>query len=188
MNYLVEIINKNTKNKNAMQKNNHLILGFDSLSDFFNTLLGLKNYMINTTVTCIAVLTTFITSYIWDSSSAVYFMLFLVGIDAITGIAKAIKKKIFSSSRLPRILVIMLSYCIMLAISWNAARYSFMFKPLPPIVYGGLISTLIISIFENFAILGIIEKELFFSIKNKVTEVFKNFITTKNNIKTKTKK
>lgn len=165
---------KDKKNKDMMQKHNNLFFGFESISDFISSLLGIKNYFINSAFAFVATLTTFITSYVWDSASAVYFMFFLIAVDAITGIAKAIKNKTFSSARLPRILVITVSYCVLLAIAWNAAQYSIWFKFLPSVVFGGLIGTLIISILENFAILGIIERGLFYSLRDKITGLIKN--------------
>ena len=70
-------------------------MGFDSFKDLMDSILGLKNPIINFFMAIIAGSSSFITSYIWDDASAVYFLLFLVGIDAFTGVWKAYKYKTF---------------------------------------------------------------------------------------------
>lgn len=165
--------NKFKENTLKMQKDNHLMLGFANFGDFLQSLLGLKNTLLNFIFGFLAVLPTFISSYIYDDYKAVYFMYTLVIIDASTGILRAFKNKTFSSSRLPRIFVITLCYTVMLAMSWNAAKFSSMFLYLPGFIYGGLIATLLISVFENFMLLGLINKQIYFSIKNKLLGFFK---------------
>lgn len=154
-----------------LEKHNNLIFGFSSVHDYFTSIFGFKNIIVNFVFVFCASLTTFISDYVWDSASAVYFMLFLIGIDAITGVIKAFKQKTFSSARLPRIAVIMVSYCVLLSIAWNAAVYSMWFKFLPSVVYGMLIGTLILSVFENFAIIGIIDRKLFNTVKDNLTSI-----------------
>lgn len=153
-----------------MIQENKLILGFSSLREFFECLVGIKSLVFNGTVALVTMFTSFITHYIWNDVQAVYFMLFLIGIDALTGIWKAYVYKTFSSSRLPRIFVISTIYVLMLAISWNAAIYSSLFVWLPGMVYGGLIGTLIVSIYENLAQLGYLPKGLLYDIKDKIKE------------------
>jgi phage-related holin len=149
---------------------NKLILGFSGLKDLASCLFGVKNLFFNFITITIATLTTFITEYIWDDAKAVYFMLFLIAIDAATGIWKAYTFKRFSSSRLPRIFVISIIYVLMLAISWNSAKYSELFLWLPSMVYGGLMGTLIVSIYENFAELGYLPKGLLYDIKDRIKD------------------
>lgn len=153
-----------------MIQENKLILGFSSLREFFECLVGIKSFVFNGTVALVTMFTSFITHYIWNDAQAVYFMLFLIGVDALTGIWKAYVYKTFSSSRLPRIFVISTIYVLMLAISWNAAIYSSLFVWLPGMVYGGLIGTLIVSIYENLAQLGYLPKGLLYDIKDKIKE------------------
>ena len=147
---------------------NKLILGYDSFKELIESALGLKHYFFNGFLAMGAALTTFITSYVWNDANAVYFMLSLIGLDALTGIWKAIVNKTFSSSRLPRIAVISIIYVIMLSTSWNASVYSSLFIWLPGLVYGGLIGTLLVSIYENFAELGYLPKGLLYVIKNRL--------------------
>jgi phage-related holin len=153
-------------------KENKLILGFENTKELFSSILGLKNSFINFLLAMITASTSFITQYIWDDASAVYFMLFLIIVDASTGIWKSIKYRTFSSSKLPRVLVISIIYVLMLAISWNAAKHSTLFIWLPGMVYGGLIGTPLVSIYENFAELGYVPKGLLYDIKEKIKHYF----------------
>jgi phage-related holin len=153
-------------------KENKLILGFENAKELFSSILGLKNSFVNFILAMITASSSFITQYIWDDASAVYFMLFLIIIDASTGIWKSIKNRTFSSSKLPRVLVISIIYVLMLAISWNAAKHSTLFIWLPGMVYGGLIGTPLVSIYENFAELGYVPKGLLYDIKEKIKHYF----------------
>ena len=147
---------------------NKLILGFDSFGELLGSLFGLKNPLLNMALAFGATLTSFITQYIWDDASAVYFMVIIIVIDAFAGIWKSIKYKTFRSSKLPRIFVITTIYVVMLSISWNAAKFSPLFIWLPGAVYGGLIGTQIVSIYENFAELGYLPKGLLYDLKQKI--------------------
>jgi phage-related holin len=142
-------------------ESNKTFLGFDSLFDFFNTSFGLPTIKTNIIASFIAVCTTFITGYIYNDAGAVYFMLFAIVCDYITGIARAIKSKTFSSRRMPRILITMMFYVMLLALSWNAAKYHMLFYFLPGLVYGGLIATILVSVLENVYYLGYLPKSLF---------------------------
>ena len=153
-------------------KENKLILGFENTKELFSSILGLKNSFINFLLAMITASSSFITQYIWDDATAVYFMLFLIVVDASTGIWKSIKYRTFSSSKLPRVLVISIIYVLMLAISWNAAKHSTLFIWLPGLVYGGLIGTPLVSIYENFAELGYVPKGLLYDIKEKIKHYF----------------
>lgn len=166
------IDNKNTKKNLHMQnipKNNHLMLGFESFTDFWNSMIGAGHTVVNAIGIIVALFTTFLTKYVWDSAGAVYFMLFLVLFDAFTGIMKSFKQKTFSSSRLPRILVIMVVYTTLLGISWNISKYSPFYYFLPAVLYGGFIMTLLVSVFENLYILNMIPKSMYDVIKEKIT-------------------
>jgi hypothetical protein len=143
-------------------------IGFQSLTDYFTSLLGIKTIKLNMVFAILFSVTGFIQNYIFNNAQAVYFMLFLLGVDFVTGIYKAVKSGNFSSSRLPRVFVITLSYSLMLAISWNAAKYSEIFSFLPGVVYGGLIATLLVSIFENLYLLGLLPKSFFDSVMSKL--------------------
>lgn len=159
---------KYTKNSVYMQKNNHLMLGFISWHELFDKIVGVKQSVFNFFIAMVAVITTFINNYVWDDAKAIYFMLFLICFDAATGIYKSIKNKTFSSSRLPRILVIMVIYTSLLAVSWNISKYSPFYYWLPGALYGGFIATLVVSIFENLHALNLIPERLYQTIKSKL--------------------
>lgn len=156
-----------------LNKNHNSYLGFDSLSEFFTTVFGLKNSVINLYFAGVAGLTSLITNYIWDDSSAVYFMAFLVASDFISGVYKAKKKKVFSSTRFPRAFVSLLIYCLLLAVSWHAAKHSGLFAWLPGAMYGGIISTLILSLIENLQALGFVKFDLLQTIREKLKQTGK---------------
>jgi len=151
-----------------MIQENNKILGFDNFKDFFECLMGLKNIIVNATLATITSVTSFITNYIWDDAGAVYFLVFVIALDAFTGIWKSIHYKKFRSSKIPRIFVITLIYVLMLSISWNAATYSPLFIWLPATVYGGLLGTQLVSIYENLSELGYIPQGVFYDIIEKI--------------------
>ncbi len=163
----VDIV-KDNKNDSYIQKNNHLMLGFISWHELFDKIIGIKQSVFNFFLAMAAITTTFINNYVWDDAKAIYFMLFLIAVDAATGISKAVKNKSFSSSRLPRILVIMVIYTTLLAISWNISKFSPFYNWLPGALYGGFIATLIVSIFENLHELRIIPDRIYSLVRTKL--------------------
>jgi uncharacterized membrane protein YfcA len=151
-----------------MIQENDKILGFSNFSEFIECLLGLKNAFVNSLFAIATTLTTFITNYVWDDAKAVYFLVFAITLDAITGIWKAIHYKKFRSAKLPRIFVIATIYVLMLSISWNSANFSPLFVWLPGAVYGGLLGTQLVSIYENLSELGYLPKGLFYDIIERI--------------------
>ncbi len=151
-----------------MIQENNKILGFDNFDDFFQTLLGLKNAFFNFLLVLATTTTTFITDYIWDDAKAVYFLVFIITLDALTGIWKAAYYKTFKSAKLPRIFVITIIYVLMLSVSWNSANFSPLFIWLPGAVYGGLLGTQLVSIYENLSELGYLPQGIFYDIIEKI--------------------
>lgn len=147
-------------------------LGFSNISDLLTTLvIPTKSVWITGALTAIS---GFITHYMYTTAEAVYFLFFLLAIDFITGILKAIfVQKDFCSRKFPRSIVSAVSYALLLIISTGAAKHSVWFTFLPNFVYGILLSTLIISIVENMTKLGWIDASLMGAIKNKIKEVLK---------------
>lgn len=149
-------------------KENVLIFGFKNFKELFITAFGTKHLSFSLFLSVITTINAFITEYIYDDAKAVYFLLFLIAFDAFTGIWKAVKNKTFSSSRLPRVIVLMILYVCLLGIGWNAARFSYLYFWLPSTIYGIMIGTLIVSLFENLMELGFISKDLYDIVKNKI--------------------
>lgn len=174
-----ELVKINQKNIN-MQKDNHLMLGYANWHELTDSLLGLKQTVFNFFIAFLAIMTTFINDYVWDNAAAIYFMLFLISVDAVTGISKSIKNKTFSSSRLPRILVIMLTYTTLLAISWNIAKFSPFYFWLPGALYGGFVATLLVSVFENLHNLKLIPDRIYNLVSRKLTSLQDLILGSKN--------
>jgi hypothetical protein len=141
-------------------KNNNLIMGFDTINDFFISAFGIKSLKFNLCMALLTGISTFFTNWIYDAP-ALYFMFCLLGLDTLTGVYRAIKKRNFSSAKLPRCLVLLITYVVMLCISTQAAKYSVYFTSVSGIVYGGIIATLLVSVFENLYQVGLIKKNLY---------------------------
>ncbi len=157
-----------------MQKDNKLMLGYENFMDLVSSAFGTSHLALNITGGFIAAMTTFITQYIWDDSRAIYTLLGIITLDACTGIMRAIKHKTFSSGRLPRILVIMVLYTGLLSIGWNLAKISPFYGWIPSLLYGGFVTTLIISIIENLHQIQAIPDNIYNYIKTKI-DLFQAF-------------
>ena len=166
---------KDTIEKTIMQKDNDLMLGYANTHDLLSSIFGLKLVVLNFIAAFAAAMTTFITDYVWDDAKAVYLLLVIIGVDALTGVFRAVKTKTFSSAKLPRILVIMVVYTTMLGIAWNISKVSPFYAFLPAVLYGGFVSTLVVSIFENLHQLSWIPDNLYKLIKTKL-ELLQQFV------------
>lgn len=151
-----------------MVKDNNLMLGYSCCGDLCTSAFGLNNFLTNIIMASMGGLTSFITSYIYDDPQAIYVLVGMIAFDSITGIMKAIKRGTFSSSRLPRILVIMVIYVSLLSLGWNLAKVHDLFTWVPGALYFGFVTTLTISIIENLHELRIISDNVYGYIKNKM--------------------
>ncbi len=172
-----------------MKNEEKTLFGFHSLDDFIGAVVGAKSYVVNMWLAFIFAFTTFVTSYIWDSSGAVYTLVTLMIGDWVLGVSLALKatytltfkkseltldeiaklhKRKFSSTRFPRIFVSILMSLFMLAISWHLAKYNILYTFLPAFMYGGITGTYLISLVENVAEFGLISKDLVFVLKEKL--------------------
>ena len=142
-------------------KDNNLMLGYESVPDLLSSIFGLKVSGANLIFSSAGAVTAFITTYIYDDAHAVYVLVGFIFLDAITGILRAIKQKKFSSSKLPRILVIMICYLTLLSLGWNLAQVHDIFSWVPGALYFGFITTLCISIMENLYELGVISEKIY---------------------------
>lgn len=151
-----------------MQKDNFLMLGYENINDMISSAFGTKQLAVSIMGGLIAMSSTFITDYVWDDARAIYTLIAIILIDAFTGITRAVKQKTFSSARLPRILVIIIIYTGLLSIGWNLSHISQLYSWIPSILYGGFVTTLLISIFENCYGIGIIPENLYLLVKTKI--------------------
>ncbi len=160
-------------------KDNNLMLGYQSIKELCFTAFGLKNAAANIIASFFGGLTTFITAYIYNDAHAIYVLIGFIFLDSLTGILKAIKNKKFSSSKLPRILVIMIIYVSLLSLGWNLSKINDLFSWVPGTLYFGFITTLCVSIIENLHELGIISDAHHGYIKKKLALVQEFFFGAK---------
>jgi hypothetical protein len=151
-----------------MAKDNKLMLGFESVIDLLSTSFNFKLPILSLIVGLMATLNTFISENIYNDAKSIYFLLGLIMFDAVTGVLRAIKAGTFSSSRLPRILVIMLLYTGLLSVSHNLTLQNPYYSFLPGLLYGGFIATLVTSVFENMHELGYISTPIFNLVMRKI--------------------
>ena len=147
--------------------NNKDFLGFEDISDFVTSTLGMKSPLINTAGAIIAVASSFITDYMWDSYQAVYVLWFLMALDWITGLGYAIKSKTYWSRKNFRMPLYFIATSILLSISWHLAKFNVFFYPLPSVVYGGFCAVYLSSLVENAGKLGWLPQALADVIANR---------------------
>ena len=162
------IITKDKKIISYTQKNNLLMLGFVSWHDLVEKLVGAKFSLINFILAFMVGFSSFITHYIYNDAKAVFFMLGLVGLDAVLGIIRAIKNKVFSSARLPRIVIVMLTYCSCLFIGTSLAKSSTLYSFIPGILISAFCTTSLVSIWENLHLLKLISDNTYEMLSKKL--------------------
>ena len=176
-----------------MKNSHNATLGFSSPSDLFTTLFGWHYNIINAITGMIAVLTTFITSYIWDSSSAVYALLSLMMFDWVLGVYLSVRatallrfttidestragleKRRFSSKKFPRIFVAIPISFLILSTCWQLSKSNMLFYALPGLAYGGFAGTYLMSLWENLTEMGFFSKDVLVMVKEKfdITKYF----------------
>lgn len=147
---------------------NNTFFGFVSVADFIYTFTGFKYKAFIAISSIIGAISSFITGYIYKSAEAVYFLLFLLFCDLITACYRAWKTNTFTSKRLPRVLILMLSYCLALALAWNASIYVPLLSWLPGFLYAGFVSVLFVSNLENLVYSKLLPGKILSEIKDKI--------------------
>ena len=143
-----------------------MLLGFNNINDFILSAFGFKK--INLLFATAGALSSFLTSYVYNDAGAVLFLIGMIGLDGITGVLKALKSKSFVSNKVPRILVTMVVYILLLSVSWNASIYHPLFSFLPGLVYFTLVSQQIVSVMENLSEMGLIKSGLLYSVIDRL--------------------
>jgi hypothetical protein len=146
--------------KPKRKTSNRTLFGFGSFHDFGSTIIGSKYLEFVLLSATLGGVTSFIENFVYPNSRAVYTLIGLILMDAFTGIYRAVKEKTFSSERLPRILLVLLSYLGLLSLSFNLAKDQTSFSWVPQFLLFGLSTTLFISIIENLSALNLIPKNL----------------------------
>lgn len=178
-----------------MKNTDKAMLGFISPKDFFVTVFGLKNAIINTWLAFICFFTSLITNYIWDSADAIFTLLVLMMTDWASGLFLAIRAKIyhdrftegkitltkeqeeyykrryFRSTRFPRMIVSMIISLSLLSVSWHLSKANSLYYFAPSFAYGGITGTYFISLVENSAEWGIISKDVVSILKEKINPI-----------------
>jgi hypothetical protein len=141
-------------------ENNKDFFGFESMEDFITSLLGTKTAVINTIGAAIAVTSSFLTDYVWDSYQAIYVLWILMAGDWITGLTYAIKSNTYWSRKNFRMPIYYVATTSIISLSWWLAKMNVMFYPLPSLVYGGFCAVYLSSLVENTGKLEWIPKQI----------------------------
>jgi len=124
------------------------LFGFVDWTDFLTSTLGM-------------------TDAIWETAAAMYLIYFMMVVDWATGLGYAVKTKTYWSRKNWRMPIYFVFTTLILAISFNLSKHSIIFKPMPPIVYGGFCSVYFSSIIENLAKLELLPPAMTKLIKNR---------------------
>lgn len=150
-------------------------LGFDSFVDYITTVFGFKNNLLLPAAVLIGGgISIFIENHIWEDPAQLIFLLCLVVLDLLTGIAKSIKfrkqpDKKFRSRRIARTVGKILTYSIALFISFNFNKYlPELFFWMPYSFLAAFFVTEAWSIFENLTELGWLDKSTLQLLKDKL--------------------
>jgi len=141
------------------------ILGFDSFIDFLTSIISLKNKLI---IVFAGIYGATFQNNFWHDPNQIIFLWVLLAVDLITGIMHSIKTRTFQSSKLPRWAGIVFTYSCLLFLSFNLAKYSFLFAWLPFSLYSIFCATVFVSLVENFNKLGWIDIKIYDFVKKKI--------------------
>lgn len=150
------------------------LFGFQGFKDLAHSVFGGRNpyeFMAASIFASLAFVGTFITKYVYDDEAAIYLLVFMVGVDFVTGVLASRKSGDFSSKKAPRAFVILFMYAVLISISWNMAAKSTVWGFLPSLLYGGFTGVTFFSIIENFYKLEYLNPKIARIILNKVNEV-----------------
>jgi len=159
--------NNNTNFKQNGKLSSSPILGFYSLSDFVNTFFCPASGKVITITSILGGISSMITGYLYYDAGAIFFLLGLLAVDGVTGVVNAIKSKTFSSTRMPRILLTMVSMFIVLSLATNMAKYSPELNFIPGVCYTSFSVITAVSILENLKALGIVSQGILDLFKSK---------------------
>jgi len=141
--------------------------GFHSTTDFLSSLFGMKTPLFNVTIGLLFSLSTFIGTWVYDEPYAIYTLWVLMFADWGTGIFKACRFKIFTSSRLFRMPLYFLATTFLIAMSYNIAKYHILFTIVPSFILGGFYSVYFISLIENLGELDVLPKRMVNALKSR---------------------
>jgi hypothetical protein len=132
--------------------------GFTCMSDFIGSLFGLKYGKLIIGASIIGGISAFFTNF-WVNNGDVLILLWLLGgLDILTGVMANWKE--FTSRKFPRGFIIIFFNSLLIFLSWKMGDLSFYFKWLPGFLIAGFLGTYLVSMIENLAKLGLIQKPI----------------------------
>jgi phage-related holin len=166
---MIIVIQTITTMINKRGHTNKSFFGFDSLQDYGSTIIAFKHFEWVMLGSTIGGLSTFISNYVYPNSQSIWTLIGLVLLDGFSGIWRSIDEKKFSSKRLPRILLTLVSYIGFLSASFFLTKDQSSLEWIPTFILSGLSITTFISIIENLSALGVLPQ----NIVNRLLSYFK---------------
>ena len=117
----------------------------------------MQNYtsFFNFFVSILFAIYSYTTHFIFNNELSIYILIFLLALKLITGIVIAIRKHRFNSSKLPRILLQMITYFIILGKSWFIVSLYPQFYFIPGLFYGAFLTIILLNVYRNITLLSI---------------------------------
>lgn len=165
---------------------------FDFMNFFEGTVIinFLKSSLVSMIMGAIAAITTFITSYVWDSSQAVWTLVSLmignwamemyIGVHASYVLSRdkeyispkkraELKKRKFTVTRTFGIVFSLVLAFWLLGLAWNLSKANPMYYFMPGFVYGGFSGAYVVSVYKNMTYLGFFPKDVVRTLKEKLS-------------------
>jgi len=132
-------------------------LGYETLSELLGKLFLTNQYhLLIFLFSFFTIINTFVESYIWAEPAQYWFLILLILLDFITGLLKAIKYKILVPKKIPRFIITILSYTLLLYIAFYGARVLDLLFWLPTLLYSLFILITLLSLVQNLYSLNFI--------------------------------
>ena len=142
-------------------------LGFENVNDFFSSLFGVKDWVVNTALAIIGTIASFVGNYMWDDPQAVYLLWALMATDWASGIIKSAVNKRFVSYKLWRMPLYYIATSLVLGLSWWMSKKYAVFYPLPAITMCGFYSVYFVSMLENLGEIGLLPRPIVILLKTR---------------------
>jgi hypothetical protein len=146
--------------------------GYDSMSSFFKSAMGLKSLMfvlLQAGLAFFNVLMAFVQEWVWDPPLAVGIMGVLIILETITGSVVAMKKGVeFDPKKFGSGFLILLVHVIVLAITHNIAKVEPALFWLTNAAFGWFVMRNFLSLLKDLVFLKLIRGEFFEFVKSKL--------------------
>jgi len=140
-----------------MQNKNPLFLGFLNVKHYFNTLFDIKNFFLHFCFGLFLSVFSNIFNITYETHMCILLLCTLLGFNFLVGVSFSIRKKSFSSNKLPKTLILLLSYSIILIHFWEVTKDNSILLWLPSMFYGIFLSITINNTFKNLHKINIIK-------------------------------